>query len=259
MINSIMDIFYLGDIHRNFSNLDSYIRRIKISDCYIIQVGDFGIDTKGVDKNKVALKSLNRTLYNRNIHLYAIRGNHDYKKEFDTQEINLSNIKLVPDYTVLRIMGNNILCIGGAISIDRELTKTNLQKKGIYKIIGKEKWFPNEEFSLGLDKLEKMRNIDIVVTHTAPNYCPPDNSNGFNYLVDSMSMDDKNLKTDLLYERNLLTRAFDVLKKNNDIKYHYYGHFHSSNYVDIECNKQDYKTTKTRHRLLGISELWLEK
>jgi hypothetical protein len=43
--------------------------------------------------------------------------------------ILLTNIKLIKDYTVLNLEGNNILFIGGAISVDRKSRMTKHQKK----------------------------------------------------------------------------------------------------------------------------------
>jgi hypothetical protein len=53
---------------------------------------------------------------------------------------------------------------------------------------------------------------------------------------------------DLMDERRHLTLAFQAIKENNDIT-HYYGHFHKSDITNIYG---------TKHRLLGIGELWEE-
>jgi hypothetical protein len=37
-------------------------------------------------------------------------------------------------------------------------------------LIGGESWWPNEKFNLDLKLLDKLRDINIVVTHTAPDY-----------------------------------------------------------------------------------------
>jgi hypothetical protein len=44
--------------------------------------------------------------------------------------------------------------------------------------------------------------------------------------------------------------AFQAIKENNDITHHYYGHFHKSDITNIYG---------TKHRLLGIGELWEER
>jgi hypothetical protein len=61
---------------------------------------------------------------------------------------------------------------------------------------------------------------------------------------------DVELKTDLMYERNQMTHAFQIVKMNNDIEYNYYGHFHKSDVLNMYG---------TKHRLLNVGELWNER
>ena len=95
-----------------------------------------------------------------------------------------------------------------------------------------------------------MRDINIVVTHTTPDYCWPDNSNGFAPIVNDFASMDKTLKTELLDERRRMTLAFQTIKMYNDIEYAYNGHFHANHVTEI------YGTT---HRLLGVGELWEQR
>lgn len=223
-----------------------------LTDTHIIQVGDFGIGFNTFDKEKRMLEMYHSLLVKNNVHVWAIRGNHDYKPYFDNDPFGFTNIHLVRDYTVLNLVDKNILCIGGAVSVDREWQKTNKQSKGIYEnTIGVESWWPDEVFVLDEEKLSEMRNIDIVVTHSAPDYCFPDNKLGLGSFVDNIikQTGDDALRTDLLVERNLLTQAFTILRLNNIIENHYYGHFHKSNVNDL---------FGTKHRLLGVGELWEE-
>lgn len=246
-----MRTLYLGDIHGNFNIVNQYVKLYNIKDAYIIQVGDFGVGFGTLIKEKKHLEMTNDVLKKRNIILYAIRGNHDYKPYFDNDPFNLSNIKLVKDYTVLNLEGKNILCIGGAISVDRCRRKTKNQKIGRYDIRnGFEEWWPDEKFNWEDDKLINLKDINIVVTHTAPDYCTPDNSNGFGPFVNNYIALDTELKLDLMDERREMTMAFQTIKENNDITHHYHGHFHRSDITNIYG---------TKHRLLGIGELWEEK
>lgn len=241
---------YLGDIHGNFNLIKYYITTYDIRDANLIQLGDFGVGFKPFHYENEALKFINEKLVENNIFLYAVRGNHDFKPYFDKDPFELSNIKLVPDYTVLNLGGLNHLFLGGAVSVDRMYRYTQNQLNGNFiDKTGKESWWEDELFVLDIDKLNDMRDIDVVVTHTCPDYCTPDNSNGFGYFVDDIikSTGDEKLKSDLLNERRCVTEAFFHLKKNNDIKLHLYGHYHKSdvtNFNDIE------------HRLLNIGELW---
>ena len=246
-----MRILFLGDLHDNFNLINQYLKRFDIKDAYIIQVGDFGVGFTTFIKEKRTLEFVNNELIKRNVFLYAIRGNHDYKPYFDNDPFGFTNIKLIKDYTVLNLEGKNILFIGGAVSIDRRMRKTKNQMIGKYDIKnGNESWWPDEIFSWEDDKLVDLRDINIVVTHNAPDYCVPDNSNGFGSFVNQFIALDPALKLDLLNERREITMAFQTIKMNNDITNHYYGHFHRSDVTTIDG---------VQHRVLGVGELWEER
>lgn len=246
-----MRLMYLGDIHGNFNIISQYVTRFDIRDAYIIQVGDFGVGFKTLVKEKRQLDDINTALIKRNVIVYAIRGNHDQPSYFENDPFGLSNIKLVKDYTVLNLVGKNILCIGGAISIDRTVRYTKRQLEGDYTTnIGVDSWWKDEGFNYDDSKLVDLRDINIVVTHTTPDYCWPDNSNGFAPIVNDFASMDKTLKTELLDERRRMTLAFQTIKMYNDIEYAYNGHFHANHVTEI------YGTT---HRLLGVGELWEQR
>jgi metallophosphoesterase superfamily enzyme len=109
-------LMYLGDIHGGFNIINQYIKMYGLKDLDIIQVGDFGVGFNTFEKELRNLKMTNDVLEKNNIHLWAIRGNHDYKPYFDNDPFNLSNIHLVKDYTVLNLAGKNI---------DRKSTRLN--------------------------------------------------------------------------------------------------------------------------------------
>jgi DNA repair exonuclease SbcCD nuclease subunit len=246
---------YLGDIHGNFNVIHQYVKMYDIKDAHIIQVGDFGVGFNTFAKEKRMLEAYHPLLVKNNVTVWAIRGNHDYKPYFDNDPFGFTNIKLVPDYTVLNLEGNNILCVGGAVSVDREFRYTKKQKLGIFEndTLGVESWWPDELFVLDVDKVKDLKDINIVVTHTCPDYCPPDNSFGFGPFVENIirQTGDVDLKTDLLLERNQVTELFHILKLNgNNVEYNYYGHFHKSDTITMYG---------TKHRLLGVGELWEER
>jgi predicted phosphodiesterase len=251
-----MRLLFLGDIHGNFGLIGQYIDLYGIKDAHIIQVGDFGVGFSTLEKEKRMLKMFHHKLVKNNVFVWAIRGNHDFKPYFDNDPFGLTNIRLVKDYTVLNLEGKNILCIGGAVSVDRMWRKTNKQLQGIHEEYtianGIDSWWPNELFVLDEQKLAEMRDINIVVTHTCPDYCPPDNTFGFGPFVEGIIRDtgDTDLRGDLLYERNQVTNAFAILKMNNSIDNHYYGHFHRSDTINMYGIK---------HRLLGVGELHEER
>jgi hypothetical protein len=243
---------YLGDIHGHFSIINQYIDRYNLTNVHILQLGDFGVGFSKFEKEKHMLEMYHHKLVKNNVFVWAIRGNHDYKPYFDNDPFGFTNIKLVSDYTVLNLCGKNILCIGGAVSVDRMWRMTKNQKQGIHNSSDLKSWWPDEVFNLDIDKLASYRDIDIVVTHTSPDYCPTDNSLGLGPFVEGIIKEtgDTDLRTDLLVERNQLTHAFQILKENNDITHHMYGHFHKSGVIEFEGIK---------HRLLNVNELWEEK
>ena len=246
---------YLGDIHGNFNVIHQYVKMYDIKDAHIIQVGDFGVGFNTFAKEKRMLEAYHPLLVKNNVTVWAIRGNHDYKPYFDNDPFGFTNIKLIPDYTVLNLEGNNILCVGGAVSVDREFRYTKKQKLGIFEndTLGVESWWPDELFVLDVDKVKDLKDINIVVTHTCPDYCPPDNSFGLGPFVDNIIQQtgDVELRTDLLFERNQVTELFHILKLNgNNVEYNYYGHFHKSDTITMYG---------TKHRLLGVGELWEER
>lgn len=247
-----MRLMFLGDLHGNFNVVHQYINLYDVKNAHIIQVGDFGVGFSTLEKEKRMLEMYHHKLVKNNVFLWAIRGNHDYKPYFDNDPFGFTNIKLVPDYTVLNLCDKNILCIGGAVSVDRMWRMTKLQRAGDHiSDVGQKSWWPDEIFVLDREKLQNMRDIDIVVTHTAPHYCPPDNTFGFGPFVEGIIKEtgDTELRTDLLFERNQLTEAFHILSMNNNIENAYYGHFHKSDNINM---------FGVNHRLLGIGELWEE-
>jgi len=248
-------ILYLGDLHGNFNLVHQYVKMYDIRDAHIIQVGDFGVGFQPLRKEQRVLEMLHPLLVKNNVHLWAIRGNHDYKPYFDNDPFGFTNIHLVKDYTVLNLGEKNILCVGGAVSVDRTWRYTKRQRVGIFDEtqVGVESWWSDELFVLDYEKVKDLKNIDIVVTHTCPDYCPPDNTFGFGPFVEGIIKDtgDVELKTDLLVERNQVTDLFHLLRLNgNDITNNYYGHFHKSDFITMYG---------TKHRLLNVGELWEER
>ena len=176
--------------------------------------------------------------------MVAIRGNHDDPDFFKGNHI-YSNLQLVEDYTMMEIYDKKYLFVGGAISIDRKMRLHDMQNAAAYGSKKESYWF-DEVFVLDEEKLKNINGIDVVVTHTAPTYCYPDNKLTFGYMVNEFAQYDDQLIPDLKVERADITKMFDILHKNgNNISEHYYGHFHASH---ITMNGY------TNHYLLNINE-----
>jgi predicted phosphodiesterase len=238
-------VLILGDIHGNFNFLKNQIHTKKITDCTIIQVGDFGIGFTYKENDEQTLNSLNDFLKDVNVTMLAIRGNHD-NPSFFNGDYNYSNLKLLPDYTTLNLEGNNFLFIGGAVSIDR--TARIRENSSNIRYGSRKRCFWEDEVLVYNPEITKtLKDIDIVITHTAPDWCEPNNKLGFGKLVEDWTKDDRKLTTDLLFERNQMSHIFLDLKENNKIKKHFYGHFHKSHFSTF--NDID-------HHLLGINEFY---
>jgi hypothetical protein len=247
MKEEMKSIIYLGDIHGNFKWLKSEIERKKIGDnldaTYLIQVGDFGIGFNN-KSDLETLENLNEFCAIKNLVLITTRGNHDDPAFFQGNHM-YSNLMLVTDYTVMDIYGKNHLFVGGAVSIDRKYRSGQDYQRACYGSSQKSYW-SDEVFILDEEKLKDIYGINVVVTHSAPEWCYPDNINGFGDLVDEYAFYDKQLYDDLKTERANITKMFKILENNgNAISEHYYGHFHSSQItMNGYCN----------HYLLGINE-----
>lgn len=213
--------YLLGDIHGSWSIIARHIAHNDEKNIAYIQVGDFGIGFYGIDEEHNRLKQLNSILNDNESDLYVMRGNHDDPAWFkDDGNNKISDIKLglnrivfVSDYTVINIDGENILFVGGAISIDRIPRRKD------------DSWFVDEEFFLDREKLQSLEGIDRVVTHTCPDFCEP---RSFGPLVYEYASKDKSLIKELKDEREILTEMANILMLNgkNKTKGWYYGHFH---------------------------------
>lgn len=224
------NIIVCGDIHGDIIPLVNKINsQYQIHNSLIIVAGDIGM---GFHKDNYYLelfKKAGTTLKKNNNILLLVRGNHDnpdvwtdnliFKKHWQDGE---HNIRLVKDYTVISAESNrgpyNILCVGGAISVDR----TN-------RILNKTYWL-NEPFVYDESKVVDLIGITHVITHSCPNFCEPLTKGG---IVNWMAMDE-NLEADCNKERDDHTLLYNKLKENNQIKCWHHGHFHftAKTYID---------------------------
>jgi hypothetical protein len=113
----------------------------------------------------------------------------------------------------------NILCIGGATSIDRYIQKAN----GTYYI--------NEVLKYNA-KVKTITNIDIVVAHIAPNFAYPQI---MAQVVLEYAKNDYTLLDELQKERRLMAQIYNDIKTNNpEFKKFIYGHFHKYHNENID-------------------------
>ena len=198
-------LLILGDTHGEWASLFNYLDRINCRDAVMLHVGDVGIGFRGNQKLEVgSLVIVNNQLKERNIRLYAIRGNHDDPSYFNGS-YNFSNLELLPDYSQISINGERFLFVGGAVSIDR-INRTMYRS-----------WWPDE--GLVLDE-GKAVECDVLITHTAPSWIGPTDKNGIEFYTNR----DNSLWKECVEERSVVDKLLALTKA----KKHYCGHFHES-------------------------------
>jgi UDP-2,3-diacylglucosamine pyrophosphatase LpxH len=225
-LNKNKPLLFLGDHHGSWGLLFEIIKDKNIENCYIVCVGDGGEGFLSKEKQLRQFQLLNNRFKKYNIEYLSIRGNHSDPFYFiDANRVSLSNFELIEDYTVAEYNGKKIQFIGGAVSIDR-----TSRKEGV-------SYWTDEAVKLDRDKCKE---VDILVTHTAPSWCFPQQ---FNEMVYGWALEDSYLIGDLSNERAKMDEIFKLCKP----KLHLYGHFHSSWTEEVNgCI----------HKLLNINELW---
>jgi len=220
-------MYFMGDNHGEYQYMFDIINSHDIKDCYFIHLGDGGEGfIRLVEKQLRQFNLLNEFFKARNIHYMSIRGNHSDPYYFNgTNRVALSNFELIEDYTVMTYNNKKIQFIGGAISIDRS-----------YRTQGVSYW-EDEIVTFHKEKCEK---VDILITHTAPSWCFPQQ---FNKMVYEWALEDAYLLDELTAERAIMDEIFKICQPS----LHLYGHFHSA-HTEIVNN--------CKHKLLQINEIW---
>jgi UDP-2,3-diacylglucosamine pyrophosphatase LpxH len=228
-------MYFIGDVHGEFTELIDRISLARIKKAILIQVGDFGLGFHSIEEDYQALNELNKFLLQSSNRLYVIRGNHDNPSFFKSNIKEWSNIHLLVDYSVLTIENNSILFVGGALSVDRCFRK--LEKN----------YWKDENFVYDLNKLDDTlatnKKLDIIVTHTAPSFAWPQT---FDPLVKRFALRDETLLSELDAERLLVDQMFQRIRSYTPALW-VYGHFHASHSEQIDS---------TKFRLLNIMEIF---
>jgi len=213
---------FIGDVHGDYFFIEDFCKHN--NDYIVCQVGDLGLGFGLINSEAAHLRAINNACKANNNLFCVIRGNHDSPERFTEFRNKFSNIYLPEDYEVGEWHGMKIQFIGGAISIDRS-ARTH----------GSSYW---KDEGVVFDKT-KCQKVDILVTHTAPSHCFPQQ---FNEMVYGWAREDASLLEDLTVERATMDEIFKLCKPS----YHVYGHFHTSWTEEINgCT----------HNLLDINEI----
>ena len=239
-------IVICGDIHGDFNLLVNKVCvQYQMKDTLVIVAGDcgFGFERKGYYEN-IVRRNAKRVNDCNNWFLF-IRGNHDNPAYFDGKTFRHKRFMAIPDYSVVKANGHTILCIGGAISVDRhtriEAWEHNQKRMRMYShtSVSDELLSPNYYWSDEapifnkeiLSEVISIHKVDAVVTHTAPSFCELQNKNG----LLQWAINDDTLLDDVHREREVMDAIYQVLKSDGDrVKHWYYGHFHQSWHSSID-------------------------
>ena len=225
-----------GDIHGDFNLLVNKICvQYQLKDTVVIVAGDcgFGFERSGAYKNMVSRNS--KRMNEANNYVLFIRGNHDNPAYFDGRTFVHKRFIAIPDYSIVKANGHIVLCIGGAISIDRshriaaweQNQKKNNRKTNETKDIFAPNYYWEDEKPIYdkdiLTHIVMENRIDTVVTHTAPSFCELQSKTG----LESWVGNDNLLMKDVQKERTTMDEIYDTLK-DQPITHWCYGHFHQS-------------------------------
>lgn len=208
----------------------------KFAKSIFIISGDSGLGLNTHKNQNEVFENFNKILNYNNSFVFFIRGNHDDPDFFDGEKINYSNIKAIPDYSVIETACGNVLCVGGAISIDREWRKRQEERiNNVPSSFKKRLYCEKEAPFFDADAIEDVVNnikIDYVVSHSAPSFATPEN----NGIIDDWVEKDKTLREDVEHERLIMDKIFNVLSEHNmKPKYWAYSHF-SNMYIERRSN-----------------------
>ena len=211
------NILVCGDVHGDFGELVTKLcDETGMEDTLLVVAGDCGFGFEKPEYYGLLYKAINRKLSRSRNWIAMVRGNHDDPSYFARQTISHKRFRCVPDYSVITAAGRSILCIGGAVSVDRRYRK-------VY-----ESYWPDEVPFLDREQLAEIGRafaIDTVVAHTAPSFCEPVTKAGIAGWIE----EDPDLIDDCNRERRVMNGVLEVLKEAGlPLKDWCYGHYHGS-------------------------------
>lgn len=224
-------LYVIGLFDNNFDWLFHAIlpknKRLRSSSIYfnsvIILSGGNNITHHNLHTLKKYLNSFNDKLQKFNINIVIIRGNNDEASVFEETAINLSNIKTIPDYSILKMNDKNVLCVGGNISLNRTW------KQKYEAIISKFKdnetkiYWDDESFNFDDERINEIIKSDIkidgVITNISPLFAFPPTK-----MINSVWLkNDKGLYNDIQNERLNLDKLFQILSAKNKLLFWVYN------------------------------------
>lgn len=218
-------IVFTGDTHGTYNILNfrlpellNVIKEENLKNLHLIISGDVGIYFFVDNNEEKNIDLLQNQLKENNIFLYFVEGNHDNIPYLQSLEKNKDGMGIVRDNifylnrsNIYNIDNTNILCYGGALSIDQSNRTLDIDY-----------WreeIPNYvEFEQVMNLISSYNDIDIVLSHQGPSSIVDKMFNYKNTVVDPVSSDLEKIKN----------RLENIIKKN--ILW-IFGHHHSYKYL----------------------------
>lgn len=235
-----------GDIHGDFNLLvNKMCVQYQMRNTLLIVAGDcgFGFEKKDYYENMVR-RNVKRINEHNNWILF-LRGNHDNPAYFDGTTFKHKRFIAIPDYSVVKAKEHTILCVGGAISIDRHyrIEVWEQKQKKLHKYTHKTSiedklqtnyYWVNEAPNYNEDLLSMITaayQVDTIITHTAPSFCELQSKSG----LTQWAANDEHLLVDVQKERETMDAVYEKMKGTHQpISHWFYGHFHQSWHSSIE-------------------------
>lgn len=245
--NDYQHLWVSGDIHGEIRTLVYNLKRLQAQDTVVIVAGDCGIGFEKVGHYENTYHKVKNTLERQNCILLFVRGNHDNPLYFKDELIDFPRMKTISDYSVVTVGNQNVLCVGGAISLDRHDRKVYALKREMNHQKELPIYWENEYPIYDTEKLSEIKRagfmINTVITHSAPLFCYPQTKRN----MDKRILFDPKLSEDVRLERETLSALYKhLLEDKHPVKDWCYGHFHTSHTEFIG---------DIRFRLLNIDEL----
>lgn len=225
----VKQVYLTGDLHGCFSAIDYWIKNNEITNSALIVCGDVGIGFNKTEYYASIVDMMVKVLKKYNDYVYFMRGNHDNPAYFNDKAIRHKRLKAISDYSVIQFNDVKIMCVGGAVSVDRKWRQERdavvRQKcKQFGSSLPSTTWWPDEMPVYDENLIQT--DADVMVSHTCPEGCFPNTKTG----MESWLEGDIKLYDDIKAERHVMTQIWDKLPK---VTKWYYGHFHAHNVETI--------------------------
>lgn len=201
-------VIICGDIHGEFKTLVYELKRHQISNSIVIIAGDVGIGFNSPSYYDQIYDYMDHKYLDANdVVILAVRGNHDNPEYFNGDlRLDYPRFKTVKDYSTIVTDNHNILCIGGAYSIDKE-DRIKSNNELISRGSSRRLWWASELPYVRADELVN-GNYDVIVSHCSPSCAYPHIMNA------------------AIIDRKIMDQVMEL--GSGKISKWFYGHYHDS-------------------------------